>query len=67
MKYQEYREKGINKTFKMIDFFKENKNNIIKICVYNGLMLLCGFLGEAGIIDKRIGIPLGFVILLFII
>ena len=61
MKYQEYRENNIDKTFKMIDFFKENKNNIIKIFVYNGLMLLCGFLGEAGIIDKRIGIPLGFV------
>ena len=61
MKYQEYRENNIDKTFKMFDFFKENKNNIVKIFVYNGLMLLCGFLGEAGIIDKRIGIPLGFV------
>jgi hypothetical protein len=61
MKYQEYKENNINKSFKMIDFFKENKNNIIKIFVYNGLMLLFGFLGEAGIIDKRIGIPIGFV------
>jgi len=61
MKYQEYREKNIDKTFRMFDFFKENKNNIFKIFIYNGLMLLCGFLGEAGIIDKRIGIPLGFV------
>lgn len=61
VKYQEYREKDIDKTFRMIDFFKENKNNIFKIFIYNGLMLLCGFLGEAGIIDKRIGIPMGFV------
>ena len=61
MKYQEYKENNIDKTFKMIDFFKENKTNILKIFIYNGLMLLCGFLGEAGIIDKRIGIPLGFV------
>lgn len=61
MKYQEYKENNINKSFKMIDFFEENKNNIIKIFVYNGLMLLFGFLGEAGIIDKRIGIPIGFV------
>ena len=61
MKYQEYKEKGIDRTFIMIDFFKENKNNIFKIFIYNGLMLLCGFLGEAGIIDKRIGISLGFV------
>jgi hypothetical protein len=61
MKYQEYKEKNINKSFRLLDFFKENKSNIIKIFVYNGLMLLCGFLGEAGIIDKRIGIPLGFI------
>ena len=61
MKYQEYKENNINNSFKMIDFFKENKNNIIKIFVYNGLMLLFGFLGESGIIDKRIGIPIGFV------
>ena len=61
MKYQEYKEKGINKTFRMLDFFKENKTDIIKIVIFNGLMLLCGFLGEAGIIDKRFGIPLGFV------
>uniref|UniRef100_A0A6C0C522 Uncharacterized protein n=1 Tax=viral metagenome TaxID=1070528 RepID=A0A6C0C522_9ZZZZ len=61
MKYQEYKENNIDKTFKMIDFFKENKLNIFKIFIFNGLMLLCGFLGEAGIIDKKIGIPLGFV------
>ena len=61
MKYQEYRENNIDKTFRIIDFFKENKINILKIFIFNGLMLLCGFLGEAGLIDKRIGIPLGFV------
>jgi len=61
MKYQEYKEKGINKSFRLLDFFKENKTNILKIFVFNGLMLLCGFLGEAGIIDKRIGIPVGFI------
>ncbi len=61
MKYQEYKEKNINKSFRLLDFFKENKSNIVKIFVFNGLMLLCGFLGEAGIIDKRIGIPLGFI------
>ena len=61
IKYQEYKEKKINKSFRLLDFFKENKSNIIKIFIFNGLMLLCGFLGEAGIIDKRIGIPLGFI------
>jgi bacteriorhodopsin len=61
MKYQEYKENNINKSFRIFDFFKNNKNNIFKILIYNGLMLLCGFLGEAGIIDKKIGIPLGFI------
>ena len=61
MKYQEYREKKIDKTFRLLNFFKENKTNILKIFIFNGLMLLCGFLGEAGLIDKRIGIPLGFI------
>lgn len=61
MKYQEFKEQNKDTGFKMIDFFKNNKTNIFKIFVYNGLMLLCGFLGEAGIIDKRLGIPLGFI------
>jgi len=61
MKYQEYKENNINKSFRIFDFFKNNKNNIFKIFIYNGLMLLFGFLGEAGIIDKKIGIPLGFI------
>ena len=61
MKYQEYKEKDIDKKLKMIDFFKEHKYNIAKIFIYNGLMLLFGFLGETGIIDKRIGITIGFI------
>ena len=61
MKYQEFKEQNKDTDFKMIDFFKNNKTNIFKIFVYNGLMLLCGFLGEAGIIDKRLGIPVGFI------
>jgi len=61
MKYQENKEKNIDKPFKMIDFFKDNKTNMFKIFIYNGLMLLLGFLGEYGVIDKKIAIPLGFV------
>ena len=51
-----FKEQNKDTNFKMIDFFKNNKTNIFKIFIYNGLMLLCGFLGEAGIIDKRLGI-----------
>jgi len=61
MKYQELKDKNLDTIFKMIDFLKDNKSNIFKIFIYNGLMLLCGFLGEVGIIDKRIGITLGFI------
>ena len=61
MKYQELKDKNLDTSFKMIDFLKDNKPNIFKIFIYNGLMLLCGFLGEAGVIDKRIGITLGFI------
>ena len=61
MKYQELKDKNLDTIFKMIDFLKDNKSNIFKIFIYNGLMLLCGFLGEAGVIDKRIGITLGFI------
>ena len=61
MKYQELKDKNLDTSFKMIDFLKDNKSNIFKIFIYNGLMLLCGFLGEVGIIDKRIGITLGFI------
>ena len=61
MQYQEFKEQKKDTAFRIIDFFKNNKTNIFKIFVFNGLMLLCGFLGEAGIIDKRFGIPLGFV------
>jgi len=43
------------------DFVKQNKNDVIKIFIYNGFMLLFGYLGETGIIDKRIGIPIGFI------
>jgi bacteriorhodopsin len=42
------------------DFIYTHKKNIIKITMYNALMLLFGFLGETGRIDKNISIPVGF-------
>tara|TARA_Y100000591_G_scaffold269273_1_gene243758 strand:- start:150 stop:554 length:405 start_codon:yes stop_codon:yes gene_type:complete len=41
-------------------FLYDKKYDIFKIVVFNGLMLLFGYLGETGIISKYIGIPLGF-------
>ena len=42
-------------------FLMDKKYDIFKIVIFNGLMLLFGYLGETGIISKYIGIPLGFI------
>ena len=61
MKYKELKENGQDSSFRIWDFFKSDIENIKKIFFYNGMMLLCGFLGESGYIDKKIGVPIGFV------
>ena len=50
-----------NNEKKTLDILKKNKNEIIKIVIYNFLMLLFGFLGEVDVLNKQISIPLGFV------
>tara|TARA_B100000035_G_C20973494_1_gene542123 strand:+ start:452 stop:1189 length:738 start_codon:yes stop_codon:yes gene_type:complete len=59
--YQENLEKRKNKRIDLIEFAKDNKENIIKIFIYNGLMLLFGYLGEEGIINKNVAISIGFI------
>lgn len=61
LKYSKNQEENNSQEIKIKNFMVENKENIIKLVVYNGLMLLFGYLGETNIIDKRISIPLGFV------
>lgn len=58
-KYNEIKHTG--RAFTAFEFYDENKENVQKIFFYNAMMLLCGFLGEAGYIDKKIVIPIGFV------
>lgn len=58
-KYNEIKDK--EKPFTALEFYGRNKDNIHMIFFYNAMMLLCGFLSEAGYIDKRIGIPIGFI------
>ena len=52
---------------KVINFIIDEKNNIIKIILLNCLMLISGFLGEIGIINRFNSVLIGFVffILLF--
>ena len=42
-------------------FLKDHKENIIKIITYNFFMLVFGLLGELNIIEKKIGVSIGFV------
>ena len=48
-------------TLKFWSFLKDHKWNIIKIVTYNFFMLVFGLLGELNIIDKKIGISIGFI------
>jgi hypothetical protein len=61
--FMEYnnRESEDKKQLRLFDFVKEHKSVITKIVFYNFMMLLFGFLGEKGIIDKHISIPIGFI------
>lgn len=63
-KYEEYIERGDKDKLKGLtfkSFIVENKENITKIVIFNFLMLLFGYLGERGVIDKTVGFILGFV------
>ena len=46
---------------RLMSFVNENKEDIIKIVVFNFFMLMFGYLGEINVINKFIGIPIGFV------
>lgn len=59
-RYNELNQHG-GRPFTALEFYEDNKENIQKIFVYNFFMLLFGFLGEAGYMDKRIAIPVGFI------
>ena len=63
MKYQEKKEKNKldEENVKTKQFLNDNKDNIIKIFVYNLSMLTFGYLGEQNILSKFISIPIGFV------
>lgn len=58
--YTKKRKEDNVQKYRAIDFFYDNKKNIINIVIYNALMLLFGFLGETNILPKYIAIPTGF-------
>ena len=59
-KYEEHLEKNIEQKIDFWDFLKTNRGNIIIIFMCNFLMLLFGYLGEIGAIDKRMSLTVGF-------
>jgi hypothetical protein len=60
-KYEEHIENNIEKNLEFWDFLKTHKKNIITIFVCNFFMLLCGYLGEIGVINMVYSLILGFI------
>ena len=56
-----YNRENDREPFTLKNFINDKKSDVIKIFVFNALMLLFGYLGEIGVISKYIGIPIGFV------
>jgi hypothetical protein len=63
LKYEEYIEHKKNESFTFLEFINDNKDNIIKICIFNFLMLVVGYLGETKVIDTSTSIIFGFIFL----
>ena len=61
LKYSELEEKNKKKNLNIKSFLFNNKENVIKLVIYNALMLLFGFLGETNIMNKAISVTIGFV------
>jgi bacteriorhodopsin len=53
--------KDPSRNIRWVQSVKEEYSNIIKIVLANGLMLLLGYLAEVSIIDKYVGVTLGFI------
>jgi len=50
--------------FTFVQFVDKHRQNIAKVFIYNAFMLICGYLGELGAIDKSSATVAGFVGLL---
>ena len=57
----EIKKKNNEKPLRLLEFLKQNKNIVLKIVFYNFMMLVFGYLGETGLMDKNISVPIGFV------
>ena len=63
--YMEYENKKVTKEIiRAKSFIDKNRKNITNMFLCNALMLLSGYLGETGMIKKKISIPVGFLFLI---
>lgn len=63
--YMEYENKKVTKEIiRAKSFIDKNRKNITNMFLCNALMLLSGYLGETGMIKKKISIPIGFLFLI---
>ena len=60
MKYN-YNKEQNKERFTLKDFFQDDRDNVIKLVIYNLGMLVFGYLGENNIIPKYLGITIGFI------
>ena len=61
MKYSELKDKKKEEPFTLHEFIKDNKKNIIKLFIYNALMLVFGYLGEINVLPLHISTIIGFI------
>lgn len=61
LKYEEHIQQGKPEILNFFEVLKQEQGSIIQICLCNFFMLLFGYLGEKNIIDRKIGITIGFV------
>ena len=59
MRYIESKEKN-TKIPTFMEIINQEKENLVKLVIYNSLMLLFGFLGESGRIQKELSVGIGF-------
>ena len=57
----EIKKKNNKKPLRLFEFLKVNKENVLKIVFYNFMMLVFGYLGEIGTLNKNVSIPIGFI------
>ena len=60
-KYEDYRARGVDTTTVLHDFGRDDGVVIAKVVLSNAIMIVVGYLGERGIVDKMFATISGFI------